>query len=101
MKKLTRKYQRECLRSTDHKGSTLVVTLLPGDILDFRSRDRRTHFQTTLQSCYNLAMIQHSVEDYQSRMKEYQNKRDAGIKCRKPTQPGRVYSQEFYQALKF
>ena len=99
MRTIKTKIVRQCQISSDIKGNPLVITLLPNEMVDIRSKGTRTHIQCSIQDVYNLAVIKSSIQEQKIKAKEYKIKHEAGIKCRKPGTVGRVFSKEYYAAL--
>ena len=93
---LTKDIKRETLRVTDRKGTTQIVTLKAGDMLEFRSKGKRTTFEVPLAMCRNLALIIKADEEYKNKMDEY----NSGLRKRKPKKPGRMFSAKWYQAIR-
>lgn len=96
---LNRIVKRELTR-TDNRGRKLIITLLPGDVLQFRSKGKRTVFEIPLGHCFNLALLFSLENQYRQRLKEYQLKKKAGTKyLKQPKRPtlflNKIYSKAF------
>ena len=92
---------RETYSVFDRKGNKIIVTLKAGDMLEFRPKGRRITYEIPLASCMNLAMIQFLQDNYKNKLQTYKQRKAAGLRAKKPRQPARVFSKQFYEACKY
>lgn len=97
---LTKDVKRETLSVTDNKGQTMIVTLMAGDMLEFRPKGRRYRYEVPLAACFNLAMIYTASERYKQRVKRYEEGKKQGRKMKRPRQMPKIFNERLYQALK-
>lgn len=98
--KLHKSVSRETIAVTSRRNETVIVTLLPGDMLGFRVKNKRTRFTISLAHCFNLAVLFDSMTKDEEAIKEYKQKKDAGYKrLRKPKKNSAPYSKFYFTAL--
>lgn len=97
---LTKDLSRETLAVTDHQGRKIIVTLEPGDMLEFRAKGKRMKYTVPLAACYNLALIFTVNSWYKEKMKVWKEKKKMGLRCRKPRRISAIFNQKYYEALK-
>lgn len=99
--KLLKPITRETIKATDRKGNAIMVTLLPGDLIEFKSKGSRKRYQVWLPHCLNLAMLLDANRHYQDAMKEYKQKKAAGYKrLRVPKKSQFPLADFYYKATK-
>jgi hypothetical protein len=99
--KLLKPITRETIKATDRKGNAIMVTLLPGDLIEFKSKGSRKRYQVWLPHCLNLAMLLDADRHYQDAMKEYKQKKAAGYKrLRVPKKSQFPLADFYYKATK-
>jgi hypothetical protein len=82
--KLLKSISRE---TVGRSGAPLIVTLDPGDIIRFREKGKRTTMEVSIGHAYQLAKKITAEKIYQERMAEYQAKRKAGKRVKRPKRP--------------
>jgi len=97
---LTKDVKRETLRVCDRRGNKVIATLKAGDMLEFRVKGKKTRYEVPIASCYYLALIQYLEDEYKKKLKKYKEKQTLGLRSRKPKQPAKVFSKNWYTALK-
>jgi len=97
---LTKDVTRETLAVTDMRGRKVIITLKAGDMLEFRSKGKRTRYEVPLAACYNLGLIYTVNEWYKERIAKYNEKKKMGMRSRKPKRMPRIFNQSYYEALK-
>jgi len=97
---LTKDVTREAYLASDLQGRKLIVTLKGGDMIAFRPKGRKVTYEVPLAACYNMALIYSAHEWYRKRLEEYNRKRKAGLRVRKPKPMARIFSRKYYEALK-
>jgi len=91
---------RETLAVTDHLGRKMVITIQPGDTLEFRGVGKRFRYSISLAACYNLAIISTVNENYKERVKVWKEKKKMGLRCRKPKPLPYIFNKQYFEALK-
>ena len=97
---LTKDVTRETLAVTNRRGEKVIVTLKAGDMLEFRVKGKRTRFEVPLQSCFYMSMIQYMEDAYKKKVKRYKQRKLLGQRTKRPKRPPRVFSLNWYRALK-
>ena len=100
--KLIRPIKRELLASSTvgkYRGRSIVVTLVPGDMLRFQIKGTRQYYEVSLHACYRMAQIATWENDYQDKVKTYNMKKNAGYKARKPKKSQFVIDRAMIKAL--
>ena len=99
---LTKDIVRECLAATtsEFPGRKLIVTLEAGDMVSFRAKGKRYKYSVPLQAVYNMALIYTHNEIHKEKVKEWKLKKKMGLRCRKPKALPRIFSANYYEALK-
>lgn len=72
------------LASTDSKGNPLIITLEAGDYISFRPKGHRTVFTVHAKTVYYMGMANFLIERHQKKMEEYNRKKKAKLKIKKP-----------------
>lgn len=74
--KLTKEVSRESgFTKIGGRGKVIIVTLLPGDIISFREKGKRTSYETTIEACAWLAIKQKAAADRAEKAKLKKEKR--------------------------
>lgn len=102
--KMTKSGLRACnvvreLSCTDIKRRPLICELSLGDEISFRPKGTRVRFSVHLLHVYYMAMNNFLEERYQEKIKEYNRKRSAGIKAKRPKRYRMPQSPTALQAL--
>lgn len=82
-----------------HAGRQIKVELLPGDYLAFVLKGTRQRVEVSLSHCYNLALIVTMNKIYQDRLAQYEVKKKAGYRVKKPKKPVLPYDPTYFKAL--
>lgn len=99
--KLLKQVERETTHTTTRKGKVLVVTLLPGDVIEFRAKGSRRRLVLSLGHAYTLATVIDAEVRYKSAVSEWTKKKKAGYKnLRRPKKAAYPFSLLFFKALK-
>lgn len=101
--KLIRPVRREMLASSTigkYRNRPIVVTIKGGDILEFQIKGTRQRYEVSLHAAYRLAQISTWDSEYQSKLDEYNRKRKAGMKCRRPKRMNFPIDRAIIQSLK-
>ena len=98
--KLLKPISRETLAVSDMKGNIQVMTMVPGDMLEFRGKGKRFRYEVPIAAVYYLAIIHTHQQIYKEKLIEYDRCKKAGIKKRKPHPLPRVFSPKLYEALR-
>jgi hypothetical protein len=96
---LTKPLTRETLALRNRRQEKMLVTLLPGDEIEFRAKGRRTRYQVPLAQVLNLALIATLEKRYKKRWDRYRRLKAQGQRVKRPKAPPRLWSRKFYQAL--
>ena len=83
----------------DRKGRIIIVSLLPNNLLSFRCKGSSKSVEIGLGHCHVLAEIIEENHYHKTKMKEYKEKKKAGLKTRKPSKLKLVYSTFYSKAL--
>lgn len=96
--KLLKSVKRELL-SSDRKGKAIIVELMPGDVLKFRIKGKKTFDEVYLGHCYILAQIMSMEHIYKEKMKQYKIKKEAGYRVKKVKKPHLPFNKMYFDAL--
>lgn len=99
MKKLDKTISREMFLPVSilsRSLGTMIVSIKPGDLIEFRQKGKKTRFEVSLHSVFMLALLNSLTEHNKSRLQDYEIKRKAGIRARKPK---KVYLNQFHPNL--
>lgn len=96
--KLTKKITRETF-SKNRNGQTLVVTLMPKDLLCFRAKGHKRKVYVSLGQCHNLAQLVAAESDYLDKLEKYKRRKNFGLKAKKPKRTQIPLSKFYYQSL--
>ena len=97
---LTKDITRETFGVKTVMGETVIVTLKAGDMLEFRVKGKRTRYEVPLGSCFYMAMIQYLEDSYKEKVKRYKERKELGLRTKRPKRPAQIFSKKWYQALK-
>lgn len=82
------------------RNRPILVTLQPGDELEFRIKGTRRKFSIYLGHAFVLAQAMGAEREYQERMAEYKAKKKAGYKrLRRPRKAHIPVSTFYYKAM--
>ena len=84
---------------TDRKGKTIIIELLPNNLISFRRKGSPKRVEVGLGHCHVLAEILDQNYRYKQKLEEYGQKKKAGYKVRKPKRPTAIYSNFYYRSL--
>lgn len=88
LRPITRQLARPLQIGQFESGRPLVITIHPGDTIEFREHGRRTTYEVSLHDCAKLAMIKTLMDNYQQDLQMYNQKKKAGYKrIKKPRKP--------------
>ena len=78
-----------------------IVTLLPGGVLRFRQKGKRTAKDIGLIQCERLATIVDLNARYKEKLERFQQRKKLGMKSKRPRNPNPhpAFSKTYYQAL--
>ena len=97
---LTKDISRETLAVTDMRGREIIITLKAGDMLEFRSKGKRTRYEVPLAACYNMSLIYTVNEWHKEKLKVYNEKKKMGFRVKRPKRLSRIFNQSYYEALR-
>lgn len=101
MTPLTKSIRRLTRAVTDRKGNLAIVSLEPGDMLEFRMKGKRRSVSIHLGHCLNLATLMQGEHDFNEAMKEYTKLKKAGRQfLRRPKRSSFPFSPIYFKALK-
>lgn len=95
--KLIKEITREAM---SRNGAPLLVTLCPGDVISFRYKGKRTRFELSIGHALNLAKLITIEKMYQEKLEEYNRKRKAGMRVKRPKRPSLFMNKMYHRALK-
>lgn len=99
MLKLLKPIKREMVQS--FRGKKVIVTLEPGDLINFRIKRKKLSYEISLHQVINLALMQYLRVNYRDKLKVYETKRKVGYKVRKPVRPSfEAFSKHLHIAFK-
>jgi len=82
------------------RNRQILVTLLPGDEIEFRMKGTRRKYSIYLGHCFVLAQAMTAEQEYQERLAEYKAKKKAGLKrMRRPKKAQVPVSTFYYKAM--
>lgn len=98
--KLLKNITRQTLAVTNRKGEPVIVTMMAGDILEFRVKGKRMRMQISLAHCFNLAFIMDADSRHRDSVAEYNRKKKLGYKnLRKPKAPFLPFNGMYFKAI--
>src|SRR3990167_864210 len=68
-------------------GATMIISLLPGDLISFREKGKRTRYEITIGHALQLAKRMTIDRMYQERLEIYRSKKKQGRRAIKPKRP--------------
>ncbi len=86
MTTLSKQLRRETsvqVRNGRHRGRQIIVILEPPNHIAFKIKGTRQQYTTTVETCYDQAMKQHALDQWQKKLAEYK----AGQRRIKPRKP--------------
>ncbi len=101
--KLVKPVKREMLsreQQGKHRGRPMIVELLPGDEISFRTKGTRKAFSVYLGHCYRLAQILTLESEYKSKLEAYTIARKQGKRVKRPRRPGMPFNKIYFDAIK-
>lgn len=81
------------------RNKNIIVSLEPGDLISFRSKGSKKSISVSLASCYTLAMIFDINQNHATRMKEYELKKKAGYRVKRPKIPFTPFSKIYFKVI--
>lgn len=96
--KLHKPVTRETASAT-RAGQSLIVTLAPGDVIQFRLKGHKRTVSVSLGHCYNLAQIISAENHYNEKVKKYESDRKFKKGLRKPKRGNLPFSKVYYNAF--
>lgn len=97
--KLIKTVKRETF-STDRKGKPIIVSLEAGDMISFRTKGKRSEFRIYLGHCLAMAQLLTWNEQYQQKLKIYNEKKKAGYRnLKKPKRSQAPFNEMYYKIL--
>lgn len=103
MIRLTKPIKRELLavqQHGKHRGKSLIVELLPGDEISFRTKGTKKAFTIFLGHCYRMAQILTLESDYKIKLEEYTRRKKIGERVKRPKRPMMPFDKIYFDALK-
>lgn len=101
--KLVKPIHREMLSVMEtrgrNRGRSTIVSLLPGDEIQFRSKGTRKTYTVYLGHCFVMAQIQTILLDYDQALERYNTRRKAGERARRPIKPILPFSNMYLKAF--
>lgn len=96
--KLLKSIKREMVLPDN--GKTIIVELVPGDVIAFREKGKKTSYSVSLHNAKLLALMNFMQQDYLTKMEIFERKRKAGYKrLRKPKRPSLSMFSSYYQHI--
>ena len=85
-----------------YRGKNYHVILEVGEYLTFRIKGTRQEFSCHLADALNLAKIRTDISRYKKKYDEYEAKKKAGLRCKKPRKSGMLnfFNPIYKQAMK-
>ena len=101
--KLINTITRELLGTTiRYKGGqerSVIVSLPPGDIIQFRGKGLKKTYEIHLGHCLNLAEIIQNERDYKEAVKDYKERKKLG-RAKRPKKRLSAFNKIYFKALK-
>lgn len=100
--KLLNDVQRELLgthTNDKYRHRAIIITIKPGDLIEFRVKGTQQKFEVPLAQCFKLAQIIGISQKHKEAVNTYKEKRKAGFKVRKPKKPVLPYSDIYFNAM--
>lgn len=101
--KLLKAVKREMLGTPSlgkYRNRNVIVELTPGDTLTFRIKGTKTRYEVYLGHCYQLAQIMTIEKMYKEKLQKYKEKKELGLRCKKPKKPFLPFDKILFKALK-
>lgn len=103
--KLTKPVVREMLSGAEmsrgkYANRAILVSLLPGDEVEFRIKGTRQRFSVYLGHCFRLAQILTLESQYKDKVKAYQERKKSGARAIRPRKPMLPFSKVYFDATK-
>lgn len=102
--KLVKPVRREMLsrefQQGKYRGRSIIVELLPGDELSFRTKGTRQRFSVYLGHCYRLAQIMTIESEYKAKLEAYNLARKTGKRVKRPRRPSLPFNKVYFEAIK-
>lgn len=99
-KPITREMLSKGFTRDKDRNRSILVTLLPGDELEFRMKGTQRKFSIYLGHCFVLAQAMTAEREYKDKMGEYKAKKKAGLKrIRKPKKANIPMSTFYFKAI--
>jgi hypothetical protein len=83
-------------------NDVFIVTLCNDYSLTFRRKGTKTRFNVPLAGCYNLAIINQGMKEYQAKVDRYNSRKKLGQVAKKPKKPsiGAFFNPKYSVALR-
>lgn len=81
-----------------NRARPVIVSLLPGDEIEFRAKGTRTAYRVYLGHAFRLAQALSMEEIYRDKVKAYQIKKKAGQRAVKPRRPMIPFNKIYFDA---
>lgn len=102
--KLTKAVKREMLSTGLERGKNraraVIVSLLPGDMIEFRAKGTRQAYSCYLGHCFRLAQSLTLEAVYNEKVKTYNQARKYKKGLRRPKRPLIPFNKIYFQATK-
>jgi hypothetical protein len=102
-KKLIKPIKRQLLSTEQYgknRGKAIIVELLPGDEISFRTKGSHKTQSVYLGHCYKLAQILAIESEYKVKLEEYNNKKKIGQVARRPKRPSMPFNKMYFDAIR-
>lgn len=97
-KKIKRQMMSKGLERGKNRDKNIIVTLIPGDMIEFRVKGTRTTYSTYLGHAFRLAQMLTIDSDYKKRMKEYHEKKKFRKGLRMPKRPMIPFNKIYFES---
>lgn len=101
---LTKAIRREMLsKGMDrgkHRDRAIIVSLLPGDLIEFRLKGTRVRYEVYLGHAFRLAQALTIEADYKKRVTKYNEERKYRKGLRRPKRPMIPFNRIYFEATK-
>jgi hypothetical protein len=101
--KLLKPIKRELMATIQagkHRGRPINAELQPGDILKFKVKGTRQEYTVSLHAAFTLAQLVTFDRIYNERLQDYNKRKKAGDRVRKPKKPQLFLHRVFFETLK-
>lgn len=82
-----------------YKGKPILVSLVPGDDLQFRIKGTRQIFSIYLGHCFRLAQISTYEAEYNQKLKDYKIKKAQGKRVKQIKRTTLPYQTMYFKAI--